>query len=322
MMLSVVIPTFQKANLLERTLEALTEQTHGLEADLEVVVVDDGSEDHTAGVLQSWQDALPLRVERPPRNEGRARARNRGWRAARGDWVLFLDDDILLQDGGLNAHIRAQQKQPGVQLGDVITDPSLVDSTLFEYLDTRGIMKRKPGDRVPGRYLLTQNVSIPRAALEQVDGFDERFVAYGFEDMDLAFRLEERLSIAFYRLPGARGLHIHHHSLAEYLDKKRICGRETLPLLARLHPGRMGEMGLDCLPGLPVRLGGRPSLKRLLLALSVAVGSPRLVQSLVARWPRAASRRILFRLYDYLVFAAYAHGFGQKSAKVASIKTK
>ena len=314
MKLSVVVPTFEKPRLLERTLDNLAAQGRALHAEFEVVVVDDGSRDETPEILLGQQERLPLVIERPPQNEGRARARNRGWRAATGDVVLFLDDDILLQDGAINAHIRAQSERSAVHLGEVLTDPSVVDSTLFGYLDTRGIMKRPPGSRVPARYLLTQNVSLPRSALEAVGGFDERFVAYGFEDMDLAFRLEDAAGLEFYRLEGARGLHIHHHSLREYLEKKRICGRETLPLLASLHPGRMGEMGLDCLPGLPAGLGGRPSSRRRLLALSFALGVPSLVEGLVGRRPAALPRGILHRLYDYLVFAAYAAGFRERAA--------
>lgn len=317
MKLSVVVPTFEKSRLLARTLDNLAGQNRALHAELEVVVVDDASRDETPELLLRQQERLPLLIERPPDNEGRARARNRGWRAATGEVVLFLDDDILLQDGALNAHIRAQSERPAVHLGEVVTDPSLVDSTLFRYLDTRGIMKRQPGAQVPARYLLTQNVSLPRAALEAVGGFDERFVAYGFEDMDLAFRLEDAAGLEFYRLEGARGLHIHHHSLEEYLEKKRICGRETLPLLARLHPGRMGEMGLEALPGLPDELGGRSTLKRRLLALSFALGAPHIVQALVARPSPGVPEALLHRLYDYLVFAAYAAGYREKPASLA-----
>lgn len=310
-MLSVVIPTFRKPDLLRRTLEALVPQVSGLSTSCEIVVVDDGSGDATAEVLEDLAARLPLVAVRPARNEGRARARNRGWRAASGAWVLFLDDDIVLDPGALDAHVKAQTRGVGAYLAEVVTAPAVVDSTLFQYLDTRGIAKRPPGAEVPARYFLTQNASVPRAALELAGGFDERFGAYGFEDTELAFRMEDRAGLRFFRLEGARGQHIHHHSLEDYLGKKRICGRESLPLLARLHPHRLGEMGLDVLPGLPARSSWSRRGLRLLLGLSFRAGAPAVVGAAVRRWPAAVAPRLRHRAYDYLVVAAYASGLRQ-----------
>ncbi len=305
-MLSVVIPTFRKPVLLRRTLEALAPQVRELSVACEIVVVDDGSNDETPAVIASLASQLPVRREAPPRNEGRARARNRGWRAARGEWVLFLDDDIVLRRGALAAHVAAQQTRPAAYLGDVVTAPEVIDSSLFEYLDTRGVAKTAAGAEVPSRYLLTQNVSVPRMSLDQIGGFDEEFGAYGFEDMEIAFRLEDECGLRFYHLGGAVGEHIHHHTLREYLDKKQMCGRETLPQLARLHPHRMAEMRLDVLR-LPVPGSGN-GLVATLLDLSFRAGVPGLVAWTVGWWPAGVGRSYRHRAYDYLVMAAYAAG--------------
>jgi glycosyltransferase involved in cell wall biosynthesis len=304
-MISVVIPTYRKPALLARTLEALASQ-EGM-GEFEVVVVDDGSADETTRVLEEARTRLPLRVVLPASNEGRARARNRGWREARGESVLFLDDDIVLEPGGLAAHATAQGRRPAVWMGEVRTAPEVVDSSLFDYLDSQGIAKVPPGGAAPARYLLTQNVSLPRTALAAVNGFDEDFGAYGFEDMEIAFRLEDRCGLGFFRLEGARGWHIHHHSLGEYLEKKVICGRETLPRLAGLHPHRLREMQLDLIwpPGpdsAPRRWMAR------LLAVSFQLGIPSGVRGLVGRGLLPGPRWLRRRLYDYLVLAAYARG--------------
>lgn len=309
MELSVVIPTYRKPRMLDRTLSALERELSSLGGGIEVVVVDDGSaDDETPVVIARHATTLPLVEAGGGRNEGRARARNRGWRAARGESVLFLDDDIVLRDGALRAHLLAQKERPAVWLGDVVSAREIVDSPLFDYLDSRGIAKCAPGQRVPSRYLLTQNVSIPRAALESVGGFDEHFGAYGFEDMEIAFRLEDEVGLEFYRLPDAVGDHVHHHTLHEYLDKKRVCGRETLPQLAALHPDRMSEMGL----GVLFDRGDRPALRRA-LRFSWSLGLPRLVgawfRATGSVWPRPLRHRAL----DYLVVSAYASGMGRRN---------
>jgi len=312
-LLSVVIPTYNKALLLERTLQALQRQR--MPHPFEVVVVDDASSDGTPRLLRTWERRLPLRALRQPHNQGRARARNRGWREARGTTVLFLDDDILLEPDALAAHRAAQLRQRGAWLGEVRTAPEIVDSPLFEYLDSRGIAKHGPGDRVPARYFLTQNVSLPRGALERVEGFDESFSAYGFEDMELAFRLEDEAGLPFYFLDGGRGWHLHHHEEREYFAKKRECGRHTLPRLARLHPARLPEMQLDLvvtpLQELP------PHRRRLarLLRQSFRWGGPRLAAALQAALARCPVRPGMSHLYDYRVLAAYHQGLQQGPAE-------
>ena len=310
-MLSVVVPTYRKPDLLARTLEALAVQdVEG--STWEVVVVDDGSDDgRTPQVLRAYSDRLDLVEAGCGRNEGRARARNRGWRAARGRWILFLDDDIVLRRGALQAHVDAQQAREAAHLGTVITAPEIVDSTLFEYLDTRGVAKCAPGTEVPARYLLTQNVSVPRHALERIGGFDEDFGAYGFEDMEIAFRLEERVGLRFFSLPTAVGEHVHHHTLDEYLAKKVVCGRETLPRLAELHPRRLAEMRLDVLPGLGPGARGRHRAVGVVLGLTRTLRVPTALRRLVPRWPAGLAPSLRHRVYDYLVLSAYAAGLEQ-----------
>ncbi len=310
-MISVVVPTHRKPQLLRRTLRALSQQR--FVPDWELVVVDDGSNDDTGEVLREWGRWLPLRAVALSENEGRSRARNRGWRHARGDSVLFLDDDILLTQNALAAHAAAQARAPGVWLAEVKTLPEIVDSTLFEYLDAQGLAKCSPDAAVPARYFLTQNVSLPRAALLLCEGFDERFQSYGFEDMELAFRLEDRAGLRFHFLEGALGYHVHHHTLSEYLQKKRECGRSSLPLIARLHPHRLREMQLDLLLAPLAELGVRRRALALGLRQSFRLGGASAVQAAVRGFGGGIPQGLCRRLYDYLVLASYAKGLAEKN---------
>jgi glycosyltransferase involved in cell wall biosynthesis len=313
MKLSVVIPTLNKVALLERTLDGLTSQELNPGDEWEVVVVNDGCSDGTAAFLESraadWE--VPLVVVAPPHNVGRARARNLGARAARGTWILFLDDDIVAPPGLLRAHLDLLEAHPGWgTIGHAVTSPDLIDATHFHYLDSRGVAKLGPGP-APGRYFVTQNAAVPREAFLAVGGFDEEFSAYGFEDMEVAFRLENQTQVRFLALPSPVGRHVHHHTLEQYLDKKVECGRLSLPHLARLHPGRISEMKLHYVVDAP----GAPGLSPGARLVRWLTGSPlgRVLPRLVASWPTGSGYRPLipslyFKVMDLTVLACFRLG--------------
>src|SRR5687767_12506309 len=86
---SVVVPTYNRAELLQRTVQSILAQTVPA---LEVVVVDDGSTDHTPDACAGFGGSIRyLRQE----NQGLSMARNKGIEASRGDWIAFCDSDDL-----------------------------------------------------------------------------------------------------------------------------------------------------------------------------------------------------------------------------------
>src|SRR5262245_50874255 len=91
--ISVIIPTYNRAERLRACLDALTRQTQP-GSDFEVVVVDDGSTPETLQLLTSLTTPYPL-VVISQENLGQCRALNRGAEAARGRYCLFLDDDMV-----------------------------------------------------------------------------------------------------------------------------------------------------------------------------------------------------------------------------------
>jgi glycosyltransferase involved in cell wall biosynthesis len=314
--LSVVIPTRNKREPLARTLAALRRQT-GAPEPWEIIVVDDASDDGTDSLLAelSRQPASRLLVVSCPENVGRAAARNRGVRAASGTWVLFLDDDIVAPPGLLAAHHRLLETDPKHgTIGRVATDPAIVDAPHFHYIDGQGVAKIRAGP-VPARYFVTQNAAVPREALLVVGGFDERFRAYGFEDAEIAFRLEEMAGLRFLPLHDPVPLHVHHHTLTAYLDKKRECGRASVPRLARLHPDRLRQMHLDWVVD-PPEACRTPFRIRSFRALASSPAALALERS-VARWPTTGEHRPRAgswyrRCLDLLILCAYRQGLVER----------
>lgn len=278
-----------------------------------VLVVDDGSTDGTGAWLadERGRPGVELRVVTPERNVGRARARNLGAFAARGQWVVFVDDDIVAPPGLLAAHLALLEAHPGCgTIGFAVTAPELIDAPHLHYLDTRGVARLGAGP-APARYFVTQNAAVPREAFTAVGGFDEDFRSYGFEDMEVAFRLEDRVGVRFRCLPGPVPVHVHHHTLAQLLDKRRECGRGSLRLIAARHPARLREMSLHHVLDAPG--AGRPGAGTRLLRAALDGGLARPLPGLLGRWPCGRGHRPLAfglycRLMNLAVLAAYRQG--------------
>jgi glycosyltransferase involved in cell wall biosynthesis len=174
MKFSVVIATRNRAALLDGALRSLRAQI-GVPA-LECIVVDNGSTDDTRAVAQQ-HEAVYLYEAAP----NRAAARNAGIAAAQGAIILFVDDDVVVPPFFVSAHARAHDAStfPHVVTGPIINVPSA---------DVRPVPTFAHASNA---YFCTCNVSVPRAALFSVGGFDEAFDKYGWEDTELGARLRK-----------------------------------------------------------------------------------------------------------------------------------
>jgi glycosyltransferase involved in cell wall biosynthesis len=191
--ITVVIPTQDRcAELMVAGLPAALGQER---VNHEVIVVDDGSTDRTSAVLAGLEERR-LRVIRNDSPRGVAAARNQGIRAARADWIAFLDDDDLWSPRKLRDQLDACSGADFVYTGGVITDPS-------------GIPLRDSPAPAPGtlpRQLARSNViggpsavMVRRALLIRLGGFDERFSLLA--DWELWIRLAQAASPAACRRP-------------------------------------------------------------------------------------------------------------------------
>jgi glycosyltransferase involved in cell wall biosynthesis len=227
-LLSIVIPAHNRARLLSRTLETLTDQT--LPAELyEILVADDGSTDGTAAMVQAWSARDPrVRLLHSAVNRGGSTARNEGIRHARGEIVVFVDSDVFVRPDFLAQHLDLHRRAPApvVGRGPVVLVPDLR-------------FPRRTRRTLSPAYLDTANASVPRGELLAAGLFDERFNPWGWGDFDLGFRLRRRgLRRAFRRAAVAYHVQIPTatDTFAEALRKEEARGRNAVSLY-RKHPG-------------------------------------------------------------------------------------
>jgi glycosyltransferase involved in cell wall biosynthesis len=301
---SVVTPTHNKVELLERTLRSLDHQDLPW-SDYEVVVVDDGSTDATPEFLRQYRPNHGWKTVRQEQNRGRAASRNRGLVLAQGELIVFLDDDMDLATGFLRAHRDFHEAHPhSAGVGNVIMHPDLHVAPIDRYMSTRGAQKIQDRGPLPWKYFSTNNASVRRDDLLAIGGFDERFVYYGFEDLELAWRLEKERRIKFGYVAGARSLHIHAHSLDDVLAKKTLCGRSSLRYLFEKHPEIRRELGYERFD--PVKAGDPAGLNVKRVMYRVAFTRP--VYALMKGLAGLSLGPITDKALDYLVQYHYLAG--------------
>jgi glycosyltransferase involved in cell wall biosynthesis len=244
---SVVIPTYQRMDVLPEVLDALSGQRGA--PPFEVVVVDDGSRDGTAEFLRGWRGALDLRVLRQD-NSGPARARNLGVTEARGELVAFLGDDTVPEPGWLAAHLAAHaarpERRPLAVLGYTGWHPRMRLTPFLRYINEHGLqfgyaLIADP-ERVPFNFFYTSNLSLPRELL-LAEPFDLGFPYAAWEDIELSYRLQ-RHGLALVYEPQARVAHLHPTDFARFTARQQKAG-EAAVVFWRLHPELGPFLGLS-----------------------------------------------------------------------------
>ncbi|MFZ9583528.1 MAG: glycosyltransferase [Pseudohongiellaceae bacterium] len=211
-LISIVIPVFNKIEYTFHCLDAVLRSSSGVAC--EVIVVDDCSSDRTAAVLA---DISGIRVLRNETNQGFIRSCNRGAAAARGRYLLLLNNDTEPQPGWLEALLNTFVDQPdcgmvGAKLlfgsGTLQEAGGIVwrDGSAWNY--GRGEDANHPDysycravDYCSGACLL-----LPTAAFHALGGFDEHYLPAYYEDTDLAFQVRKAGKQVYYQ-PLARVVH-------------------------------------------------------------------------------------------------------------------
>lgn len=190
-LVSVIIPCYKQAHFLPEAIESVLAQTY---PEVEIIVIDDGSPDATAEVASRYQRIRYLRQE----NKGRAEARNAGFRACRGEYVIFLDADDRLTPPAVKAHLRcfAAHPEAGFVVGDIDHirgDGSYLYSPRWPILTTNHYEELLRVNHVAN----TMAVMFRRSLLEALDGFRIRYEPA--EDYEILLRAARLLPSAHHR---------------------------------------------------------------------------------------------------------------------------
>lgn len=233
----MVVATYEWPEALEAVLRALADQS---DRGFEVVVADDGSGPATAALVETWSAVLPLEHVRQDDDGYRlARVRNLGARAVGGDYLVFLDGDVIPRRGFVRA-VRTAAEVGGwflagkrVQLDQELSSRALRDDIpvwrwslphwALHHEHVSPLRALTPRDRRrPGRDGLPEFVphadgygfmlGVSRADFERVNGYDARYAGWGGEDVDMAVRLRRAGLRCGWAGPQSTLLHLWHET--------------------------------------------------------------------------------------------------------------
>lgn len=215
---------------LDLVLEAVSLQTH---APLEVLIVDDGSDEQTGVIVEKWRARLSFRLERFYQAHEffrRTAALNAAVRQAAGDYLIFIDGDCLPHRRFIADHLRhaaagtfVQGRRAGIRARYVrrISPRHFHPVALFfrrhMYGLRRGLRRPWPSVKTGRRYsILGCNFAVWRDDFYRVNGYNEGLVGPGLEDIELAERLANSGLICKTVVGQMIVYHLDHPRLALY----------------------------------------------------------------------------------------------------------
>jgi GT2 family glycosyltransferase len=304
---SVIVPTFNRCDRLERLLQHL-DRAHGTAPAFDVTVVVDGSTDGTRSMLASLPTRYSLRILHQ-QNSGPAAARNAAIGTAQGEVLLFLDDDVVPVDGLIARHAEVHRRnRHAVVIGPMLPPPGM---SMAPWLRWEAATLQKQYEAMMAglyaptpRQFFTANASVRREHAVAAGGFDESFTRA--EDVEFAWRLADQ-GLQFCFVPDAKVWHEPHRTFSSWLHVAREYGRHDVRLWA--------ERGREyILPVLQNEYAGRHALSRLVTRL--CLGHPRrfvMAQHVLAAAGYLSGRFRAARLsafaYSGLFTLAYSQGF-------------
>ncbi|QJX47557.1 glycosyltransferase family 2 protein [Hymenobacter taeanensis] len=223
MTVSAVVPTYNGAHKILNILRALEGQDWAPD---EVIVVVDGSTDNTIDLINRTEFSFKKLKVVEQLNKGRAVVRNRGFKEASSDLLVFFDDDMRPLPDCIRRHVIHHSKVPNsIAVGNVMEDYEVMKTDFQRYKawlsrkwmsqftseDTTLINSKRP-------FITAANFSITKLLFAKLDGFDELLT--DIEDFDLAMRASEN-NIPIYFLSNALAWHDEPVSCKTYIKRLR-----------------------------------------------------------------------------------------------------
>ena len=214
-MISVIIPVYNRPNLVKRAIKSVLNQTF---SPCEIIVINDGSTDETDRVLETFKKDIKIITQK---NTGVSNARNAGIKSAKYRWICFLDSDDVWHEEKLEKQLSMHNDNPHI----------LFSHTNEEWIRDKKLIKQKKSHKKPSGFCFEENldfckiapstVMICKSIFDDVGYFDESLRVC--EDYDLWLRILKKYEVGLVKevlvtkFAGHEGqLSFKYHSMDRY----------------------------------------------------------------------------------------------------------
>jgi len=235
MEISIIIPTYNRLKILKKVLYALNRQSYNLKR-TEVLILDDHSDTNPKSEILKIKNKFryKLRFFRLKKNMGQGKVRNQAIKLARGKYLFFLGDDTIPKENLIKEHMELHNKYRGIAvLGRVFWHNSLrnefmnyIEKIQFHY----NTIKDKNDVKL---HFYTSNISLEKSWFKDEE-YSKEFKNYGFEDLELGYRLEKKGLRVVYN-PNAIVYHFHPYTFEQFCKRMRNVGRSVV-IFTKIHP--------------------------------------------------------------------------------------
>ncbi len=221
--ISVIVPTHNRKDKLEKCLRSLFQQDYPIDG-FEVIVVDDGSSDGTDAMLKRWSREQPLLRYVFQDHKGPAAARNLGTHESKGEIVAFTDNDCVVEKDWVKKMVEAHRNNPAAAAVGGITkvDACNIKAVVSQFLSNGAVTANVNGGKET-IFFPTCNVSFKKRYLEN-DGFNELFPLPAGEDLEFFWRLFKK-GVRFASFPDIEIRHDCHSDFGSFLRQAWRYGR-------------------------------------------------------------------------------------------------
>lgn len=239
--LSVIIPTHNRAEILEKCLEHL-HNSQFPKNKFEIIVIDDASTDNTEHVVINAQKQNQNISYYKQKKAGQGVARNFAVNKAQAKVCVLIGDDMFVHKRFLEEHYRIHKLHPEQNfacLGQILWDPSIKINSFMKWLTQENLFLGKFGGHqfafnqlqnkkfADYRFFYTSNLSL-KTELLQKHSFDPWFDSYGWEDVELGYRLEKKEELKIVYNPEAISYHHHEISIDSFKDRMISIGKGAI----------------------------------------------------------------------------------------------
>lgn len=237
--ISIVIGTLNQKNLLAKCLKNLFDQSLD-KSQYEIILVDSNSQDGTEEMVSKDFSQHKNLYYFKKQNQGKSSARNLGINKANSEIILLTDADMIADFNLVKEHLKIHQKENKEVIVEGLTynlknlfendRKNRENSNLVPYIKK----KLKNGQQLQFSYFLSGNLSCPKNVLIKAGLFDENFKGYGWEDIELGYRIS-KLGIPLVYNGNAINYHYHLWSKEDEIARKYNMGKSAVHFLKK-HP--------------------------------------------------------------------------------------